>query len=570
MNSLKRLAPLLIAVFGFIAFANMLGNSFVWDDEEQIVNNAIIQNFSNFPQIFSGATFSTGGGGLSGWFFRPALTFSYMLIFAIWKLNPFGFHLFQLILHIASAILLFKILQSLSEDSKNKFTPLINTFVSIVFVVHSGLVEAVSYIASLSDVGYTFFILLAFYLLLRKRGSIPSLTNLISVSVSIFLGLLFKESAVVIFPIIFAYLFIYKQKSWKYWTYALGITLLLYLFIRLVLVNVPIRHPEFAPISEAPLSVRLMTIPLTLLSYLRIAFFPDRLAISQHFLVESPSLSSFILPLVTLIAFFGVLTFLAKKIKSRPIFFGLIWFILGFGLISNIFPLDMTTAERWLYFPIIGLFIALAGIISWLSARWPKVLKLLSIVLILAIMGLTVRTIVRNTNWVNGLTLYSHDIKISKNSFDLENNLGVELFRAGQYQEAKGHFENSITLQPKWYFAYNNLGAVYEREKDYKRAKDLYKKTLSLSDYYLAYENLASLLLRENPKEAEKFTQEALKKLPGNPRLWLTLALAEYKLGNKTLAQDAAKKAYLLGPSQEAAYIYSLLLEGKPIDFTSP
>lgn len=562
---------LAIIFVGFMAYFNMLGNSFVWDDEEQIVNNAVIQNFSNLPQIFSGATFSTGGAGLSGWFFRPMLTFSYILIFAIWGLNPFGFHLFQLFLHIVNAILLFKILQILSEDSKNKFTPLINTFISTIFVVHSGLVEAVSYIASLSEIGYTFFALLAFYLLLRKKAGVPSFINLITVSLFVFLGLLFKESAVVIFPVIFVYLFIYKRKDTKYWLLTLGLTLTFYLFIRLVIVQTPIRHPQFAPISESPLLTRLMTIPLTLLSYLRIIIFPDRLAISQHFVVENPSLFGFILPLVTIVAFFGVLAFLAKKIKSPsylPI--GLIWFIFGFGLIGNIFPLDMTIAERWLYFPIIGLMLALAAIISWISTSWPKALLPLSIVLALAIMGLTTRTIIRNTNWVDGLTLYNHDIKISKNSFDLENNLGVELFRVGQYQEAKGHFENSISLQPKWYFAYNNLGTVYEREKDYKKAKEFYEKTLSLSDYYLAYENLANLLLRENPKEAEVFTEEALKKLPENPKLWLVLALAEYKLGNQAQALEAARKTYLLQPSREAEYVYSLLREGQPIDFTSP
>lgn len=100
-------AVFIIVVLGLLAYLNTLGNSFVWDDEEQIVNNTIIQNLSNIGQISSGATFSTGGAGLSGWFFRPFLTLSYMLSFAIFHLNAWGYHLIQVIFHILNAILLF-------------------------------------------------------------------------------------------------------------------------------------------------------------------------------------------------------------------------------------------------------------------------------------------------------------------------------------------------------------------------------------------------------------------------------------------------------------------------------
>lgn len=548
-------AVFLIIILGLVVYSNSLFNGFVWDDEEQIVNNQVIQSLANLPQIFSGATFSTGGGGLSGWFFRPLLTFSYMLNYAIWGQNAFGFHLFQLIFHLANSVLLFKILQILLKDFKNKFTLLTSLFISLIFVVHPAITEAVSYVAALSEVMYTFLNLSAFYLLLKSDPLKPKFRNLLLVSLLLFLGLLFKESAIIIFPIIIIYLFLYKRSDLKYWLTAGGVTLAFYFFMRLVLVQTPIRHPQFAPISETPLLFRLMTIPQELFSYLRIVFFPDRLAISQHFVVVNPTLFEFFFPLALSLLFLGLIFFLAWKLKSKLMLLGLSWFILGFLLISNIFPLDMTIAERWLYFPILGLMLVFAAVLFWFLTTKPRFLIPLSVVLILAILGLGTRTMVRNNNWRDGLTLYRHDIKISKNSFDLENNLGVELFRNGQYAESKKHFEKSIELQPKWHFAYNNLGAVYEQEKDYQKAKEFYQKTLEISDYYLAYENLAKLVLFQGgAKEAKEFTEDALKKLPYNSNLWLTLALAEDKLGNRKEAE-------------RAFYIYSRLKQGLPLEF---
>lgn len=229
----------------------------------------------------------------------------------------------------------------------------------------------------------------------------------------------------------------------------------------------------------------------------------------------------------------------------------------------------MTVAERWIYFPGIGLFLVLAGIIDILLVKSKKAILLFPTIFLIVLTIFSIRTIIRNADWHDGYTLFSHDINISKNSFDLENNLGVELFRRGDFKDAKAHFENSIVLQPKWYFAYNNLGAVYEQEKDYQKAKDLYSQTLKYGDYYLAYENIAGILLyRENdPKVAKEFCQAALKKLPSNSKLWFILALSQYKLGNQKEALDAAKNAYLLLQDNQTAYVYYQLSNNLPLEF---
>lgn len=489
-----------------------------------------------------------------------------MLNYAVFGLNAFGYHLFQVIFHILNGILIFKVLSLLTQDVKNKFINLINLLAVTIFIVHPAINEAVVYIAALSEVMYTFFILLGIYWLIRTIKDAPGIKQLIIPNIFFFSALLFKESAVTFIPIVFIILFFVNAKFWKKWALSVTLTGLVYFFIRLVLVKTPIRHPEFAPISEASFPTRLMTVPAELAHYLKITVFPSDLAISQHFLVTSLASVEFIISSLVALMFIITAAFFAFKTKLKLAWIGIFWFLIGFSLISNIFPLDMTVAERWLYFPFIGLVFLLSAFLTYISSR--KSLFRGFVALFLAgILALSIRTVVRNTNWADGLNLYSHDINISKNSFDLENNLGVELFRQGQYSQAKTHFENSINLQPKWYFSYNNLGAVYQQEGNWQKAEQLYKKTLSLSDYYLAYENLAQLYTaHEPPEQAKEFITNSLKKLPNNPKLWLYLSLTDYKLGNKQDALLEARQSYLISPSQDSYLIYTRLKQGLPLD----
>ena len=191
----------------------------------------------------------------------------------------------------------------------------------------------------------------------------------------------------------------------------------------------------------------------------------------------------------------------------------------------------MTVAERWLYFPMIGLLAFISYILFQLKDGLPRIgQKFLFAFIILILLLLGARTVLRNENWKNGLTLFSHDIQYSKNSFDLENNYGVELFRVSKFDEAKEHFEKSIELQPKWTYPHNNLGAVLERSKDLEGALTEYKKATELSDYYLAYENIGGILLKMNKySEAKDFLSQSLLKFPRNANLKWQLALVYLK-----------------------------------------
>lgn len=510
----------LIFAFGIVVYFNALGNAFVWDDEEMVVKNFPLFTLGNLPSLFTQATFYGGGSSLEGWFYRPMVMASFLLIKVFFGTSPFGYHLVQIVFHLLNSVLIFWILGYLFRK-KNEGN-LIAFFASLIYAVHPGLVESVSYIASIAEPLYTFFLLSFFILFVKSEEKELFLKEKVAAFAFLLLSFLTKEGALVGLPVAFLYLYFFNRKKAGFWSWILFGSFLSYLFVRLVFFGIQKQTPHFfAPLAQAPFEEKLLTLPFIIFSFFRTFFTPIILAVSQHEVVKNPNWNNFGLPLLVIVIFVIVVLLFLRSTKSKLGLFFILWFVLGImPATSLIFPLDMTFAERWLYFPAIGLL----GFLGTMVLSIKDIKKFRSPILFLGILIVTllgIRTMVRNSNWKDGLTLYSHDIVNEPMSFDLQNNLGVELVRKGKWDEALPYIQKSVDLQPQWTISTNNMGAVYEHLGDAKKAEDYYKKSIDLGDYYLAYENYAMILVKEKKfKEANFFLQErALPKFPNNEKL---------------------------------------------------
>ena len=112
---------LIILAFTLITYANSLSNGFVGDDEIIIVDNFFYRSWANLPALFQKdyLTDTTTGyfyhetlnsGSVA---YRPALSFTYFLDYGIWKLNPFGYHLHNLLYHLGNSLLVFFLMSSI-------------------------------------------------------------------------------------------------------------------------------------------------------------------------------------------------------------------------------------------------------------------------------------------------------------------------------------------------------------------------------------------------------------------------------------------------------------------------
>jgi len=569
MRFLRRLKTkhfiVIILLVGFIVYLNVLPNGFVWDDEEQVVNNIMIQSFSNLPQIFKGSTFQTGGaGGLSGIYFKPLMTLSFMFNYGIWKLNVFGYHLFQISLHLCNAVLVFLLFKNLFKKVKDG--QIWAFLVSLIFIVHPANLEAVGYISATQDVLYALFGLLALNLVFWKFKK-PGIEGLM-IGFFLLFSLLSKEAGIVVIPIGVLLCFWFAREKLIVWLMSGGGALMAYFLLRFGVAQVFLGSSSVVPMGQASLFERLMTIPYMFFSYLRIFFFPKDLFTAQHLVIQEMGDYRFWLYLLLVLGFILGLAFVAWKKKDRLFTFLFFWFLLSIGLVLNLFPLDMTLAERWFYLPMIGLLGMMVFLLNKGIKKFVWLEKIVLPALLVIILFLSLRTIIRANDWRNGLTLFSHDVQYAPDSFDLNNNLGVELFRAGNQEEAKPYFERSIELEPKWWTPYNNLGVIYEREGDLKKARELYEKAIENGNYFLAHENLAFIVLKEEEsEEAMKIINQSLAVLPYNLRLWTALTLVYYKDGQFEKAEELARKLYSSSPSNQTRGLLEAILNRKKIEF---
>ena len=163
MNNLKIiLTVFLIAVVTFISFYPALKNNFTnWDDDKYVTENKVIRSISpkNIASVFT--SFFAGH-------FQPVTILSFLLEYHLFKLNPFGYHLTNLILHLLNCLLLFWLIFILTGKIS------IAWITAIFFGIHPLQVESVAWISERKNVLYAFFFLGAmicyFYYLKKDKA----------------------------------------------------------------------------------------------------------------------------------------------------------------------------------------------------------------------------------------------------------------------------------------------------------------------------------------------------------------------------------------------------------------
>jgi hypothetical protein len=508
---------LILLTTGLALYACSLNNEFLLDDEEQIVNNRLTESISYFGKIFSGASTGEGGSFNSyGVYFRPLMLALFALLRMSFGLEPMPFHILQLGFHIGAALMLALILRHFTTEA-------IALLGSVIFLIHPMNVEAVSYIAALQDPLCAFFSLLCFWLVATAptlgRRKLAALFLLATVA------LLSKETAILYFFVVVMATLIFRKQNKILETlrvaFALGLSMSLYFVVRAGVAGLTTLAHDSTQLARASFDVKLLTLPALLASYLAKFFFPLRLATTQDWVVRSLSIEDFVLPILFVSTTSALCLWYIFTRRHKLFLFFFIWTLAGLGFHSHLVAaLDGTIAERWFYMPCMGMIGMLASV-TYANQAWLTRYRLaVATVLALFVIGFSVRTFLRSQDWRDGYTLFTTDIVHQEDSAHLQNNVGVELFRRGQITQAKGYFERSIELNPKWKISWNNLGAVYHRNRNLAKAEECYRKSIDHGPYLLAYRGYAGVLLQQDRiNEAKHFLKIALTTFPADPEL---------------------------------------------------
>lgn len=565
---------LLIGIIGFATYFNSLFNPFIIDDIAQIVENPYIVNPYIANQHNISVFFNSSIGvplqpekSFQRFYFKPLLYTTYFLLHAFFKLTPFFFHLLQLTLHIFNTVLVFFIFEKFIKHR------LISLFMSLIFLVHPLNSEAVIYIANLQDILFMSFGLIALNKLIKLGESTKiTIKKLLFLPVTILLALLSKESAMLFVFLLFFYSYIFDRKNIKYVSVAVTGSGLFYGYLRSRAASHILWYILPSLIQRSPLLVRIQSIPKIILYYISKFFVPVNFAVLQDWVVKNINFSNFVLPLIielTIIAcivLLGVHVFKRFAGFSRTYLFFVFWLVLGMSLHIQVFPLDQTVADRWFYFPMVGLLGIVGVLLNVVSVGISKLrnnnklLPLLGYGAIFIILSLSTLTVIRNSQWKSSTRLFTHDVAFAEDSSKLNNMLGGDYLQSGDLGKAKYHFEKSLILDPDFGNSINSMGLIYELERDIINAKSFYAKNIALNDGLpknLSYQGLSriALLYERNPKLSREISEAALQKYPLDPLLLEILANAQYFEGEKDKSLETAQKLFEYQPTQANYYL---------------
>src|SRR5215813_12400046 len=157
----------LVLSLAFLIYANTLLHGFVYDDHFQIEGNPYVHSFGYVDSIFTTTVWSFQGTEGQTNYYRPLMTFGYLLCDRIFQSSPIGFHLVNLLLNCVVVYLVFALSLALFGDE------VAAVLAATIFALHPIHTEVVAWIAAVTELDLAVFYLLAFLLFLRldkERG----------------------------------------------------------------------------------------------------------------------------------------------------------------------------------------------------------------------------------------------------------------------------------------------------------------------------------------------------------------------------------------------------------------
>jgi Tfp pilus assembly protein PilF len=521
--------------FGLIAFAvlitygNTLKSEFIHDDTAEILQNPFVRDLSHIHEIFTSAAWTFGGAGpyqLSSNYYRPIQYLTYALLYRFFGPEPWGYHLYKLLSHLAVCGLVFWILWRWWQDYH------VALFSSLLFAVHPANTEAVSWVSGITDTTCALFFLLSLLVYLEDRSQ-PSNLRLFLLSFLFLLGMLSKETMVTFLGVILVYEWLETGRFPKLKNQArvfipLLSVFVVYLGLRINAIGAFTNPRQVQFRFDVLNQFQILLNQIILLSkYLALFFFPVKL--NAHHLydpVTSPFSYRFGFAFLVLIASLLGIRLMLKSMKPERrglLLVGSVWFPIVLLPVIVFFKQlgENVFAERYIYLPSIGLCISVCLVLT-LAKGWR--LKTSSVAFGMLVTVLASMSIERNKVWQTELSFYETTAKASPREWGILNNLGAAYNKRGRPQDAIKAFEASITVQPSPH-ALKNLGYSYAAVGRTEDSETTYRKAIALDPMDAgAYAALADALsARGRYSEAIRNYERALALYPAS-----TVALFSY------------------------------------------
>ncbi|MGB8354428.1 MAG: tetratricopeptide repeat protein, partial [Chthoniobacteraceae bacterium] len=522
MHYLKKHFPL-VAILSLIAatfaiYWPSLQNQFVWDDTALILRDPFIRSWQLIPEgfrhfLFTDATASD--------FYRPIQRLTYTFDYALYAFQPWGYHFTNIILHAATAIALFLCASRLLAKS-NKLTPRTGDFLAwlaaFAWTVHPVHSEAVMYVASRADLLAALFGFAGLFFAIGADGKNSRVQDWLA-ALCFLLAMLSKESGVTALIIwLAATLYFFDKVTFRRWLVVAAAIVAIYCGLRFSAEK--IAPPESTPTS---LAARPILMARAWAEYAGLLLAPVNLHMERSVVtidhgdpiktLRDATMRTFeeLAGVALIIAFIFWLVWVRNRLPVAC--FLLVAFLIAYLPVSDLFSLNATVAEHWLYFSSGFLFIGAALSLHASPLRG----KLLLGVLACWVGLLGARTFVRNADWKDQRTFLMATTMDGGNTPRMMINLGALESSEGRQNTAIAYYQNALTENPDQPFALLGLASAYQRAHDYENARATLQRARIIPLVHAeALERIAVLEYLEHKTVRLDLLQKAAQLEPGN------------------------------------------------------
>jgi Tfp pilus assembly protein PilF len=558
----------LLAVIIILIYSGTLTTPFIFDDINNIRDNPHIRiPFLSFKNL-------ARAGFQSPLANRPVANISFALNYYFHGYNLVGFHVVNILIHLASGIFLYAFVKATFRTptlrARYAVSGWIPFFTAFIWLVHPLQTQSVTYLVQRMNSLAAMFYVLSMLLYVKFRLNTGSHAKWPFLGGCILAGMLAfgsKEISVTLPGFIVLYEWYFFQGLSRQWAkhrvlILAGCGVFIIVISLLYFGNDPFARilngyhsRDFTLIQRVLTQFRVVILYISLLIWPQ----PGRLSL-DHDIVLSYSLIN---PITTLLSMTVIIVLILPALllaKREPLIsFCILWYFGNLIIESSIIGLELVFEHRNYLPSMLAILLVVTLVFRYLKPARGGVVALCVIGTLF-----TVWTFERNKVWSDEISLYRDCIEKAPGKARPYNNLGAALLRGGSLAEAVEQFKSALRIKPDYVDAHYNLGYALSRQGNLEGGIDQFAETLRLDPNNLkALNNMGvALALQGRYGQAVNYFEAALKQNPGDSDLHYNLGIA---LKNEGQPDDAAHhfaRVLALNPRHaQAHYNLGLVLQ---------
>ncbi len=553
LGALAGAALIILAVF--IAYRPSLCGEFIWDDGTLLTKNKLIKASDGLYRLWCTTEVTD---------YWPVTNTTFWIEWRLWGMNPTGYRVTNLVLHIVSCLLIWLILHKLSIPGA--------FWAALLFAVHPVNVESVAWIAQRKNLMAMLFFLLSILCYLQAEMPSSPLQNRLYrsgagyfywLSLGAFVLAMLSKGSVAVLPLLLLEI-VWWLRPLTRWDL---MRIVPFVVFAVVLTGVNIwfqTHGQDVVIRTASFWERVLGAGGVVWFYLYKALLPINLVfVYPQWHIQAGNLLWW-LPLMAAVIVTAVLWWYRQS-WSR-----LFLFTWGFFCVSLLPVMGLTDVYFMKYALVADHYqhLAFIGVITLVAAGWrvwqeqvqEPARRAVKAVAVIAALILTLLTYQQSGLYRNEITLYQAMLEKNPDCCMAENNLGNALLLADRPQEAIEHYKQALLIKPDYAEAHNNLGNILGDTGQSQEAIEHYKQALRVKpNYPEAHVNLGIALAKAGRRqEAIDHFEQAIQLKPDYPDAYNELGIALAKEGRLQEAIEKFKQVLRLEPDF-AAEVYANL-----------